>query len=254
MTRLIVIAATLPLTACFVTPSHDPVPLAAMTRTTVELTASNDAALIEPGFPTAGVQVWFDTARAGSAGDPADCPTISSDATATFDGLAMTLDDAGGWDAPIDGTSWCHRISFSLGSVAARPGQVSQLVLRDSATTWTIEAKDLLTNDFKLLPAPPAGHAQIAWTSAPAIESGAYVQFEDTAGNLVFDGSSDGYAHGVTVAVTGNTIDVALPPTTTGTGTLSINAGRAPQATRCDAPAGCKLVLSAGADLPMTFP
>jgi hypothetical protein len=254
MTRLLLIAATLPLAACFITPDHDPVPLASMTRTSVALTASNDAPLIDPGSVTPTLAVQLDTSPIGNEGDPADCPTISSDATATFDGLPLTLDDAGGWDAPIDGGSQCHAIRWSLATAPAHPGQSSQLVIRDATTTWTVEAKELLTNDFALQPSAPAGHAQIAWTSAPAIDGGAYVQFTDSAGTLVFAGALEGYPNGVAVTVTGNVVDVAIPQGTTRDGTLSINAARTPQATRCDGPAGCDLLISAGADLPMTLP
>ncbi len=253
MIRLL-IAATLPLTACFLTPDHDPVPLASMTRTSVALTASNDAPLIDPGSVTPAIAVKLDTTPIGNEGDPADCPTISSDTTATFDGLPLTLDDEGGWDAPIDGGSVCHAIRYSLATASALPGQSSQLVFRDATTTWTIEGKDLLTNDFALQPSAPAGHVQIAWASAPAID-GAYVQFTDAAGTLVLAGAVEGYPNGVAVTVTGNAVVVAIPQGTTGHGMLSINAWRTPQATRCDGPVTCdNLQVSAGADLPMTLP
>ena len=254
MSRLLLTAMTLPLAACFVTPDHDPVPLASMTRTSVAVIASNDAPRIDPGTSSPAVTAQLDTSPVGDAGDPADCPTIASDATATFDGLPFTLDDAGGWDAPIDGTSACHAIRWSLATASARPGESSQMVIRDGATTWTIEAKDLLTNDFVVQPSAPAGHAQIAWASAPVIDDGAYVQFMDAAGTLVFAGALDGYPNGVPVTVTGNVVDVATPAGTARAGTLSINAARTPQATRCDGPAACGLLVSAGADLALTLP
>jgi hypothetical protein len=250
MTRLII--AMLPLSACFITPDHDPVPLASMTRTKVSLIAANGAAMIDPGSPSQAIAVRLETAPIGSEGDPADCPTIASDAIATFDGLRLTVDDEGGWDAPIDGGSACHPIRLSLATAPAAPGQLSQLVIRDAATTWTVEAKDLLTNDFAVLPAPPAGHVQIAWASASMVD-GAYAQFVDAAGTLRFAGAKDGYPNGVAVAVAGNAVDIAIPPGATGTGTLSLNAWRTPQAS-CDGPTGCDVELSAGADLAMTLP
>ena len=253
MSRLLIVL-TLPLSACFLTPDHDPVPLASMTHTSVSLIASNDAPLIDPGSPSPALTVKLESPSVGNQGDPDDCPTIASDATATFAGLPLSLDDEGGWDAPIDGGSVCHAIQWSLASGPALAGMTSQLVFSDATATWVVEGKDLLTNDFARKPTAPKGHVQITWASAPEIDGGAYVQFEDAHGTLLFAGAVAGYPNGVGVSITGNVVDVEIPAGATGSGTLSINGARTAQASRCDAPAGCDLQISAGADLAVTLP
>lgn len=247
MRRLLL--ATLPLAGCFITPDHDPAPLASMTRTSVAVDASNAAKRIDPGSVTPAIAIRLDTKAIGNEGDPGDCPTIANDAIAVFDGQLLTLEDAGGWDAPIDGSSLCHAIQWSLAT--APIGAPSQLEIADVSTTWTVATPDLLAADFATVATPPPGHVQIAWANAAAIE-GAYVQFTDAAGTLVFAGAVDGYPGGVAVAVAGNVIDVTLPPGATGSGTLSINAWRTPSAS-CTGPAECTLAVTAGADLAMTL-
>ena len=128
MSRLALLAViSLPAVAC--TPSHDPVPLASMTRTSVELTTSKDSVVIDAGYTSPAVALSLRTKQLGSDGDPADCPTISGDASVTYDGLAMALVDEGGWDGSIDG-QYCHDIAFALAQAPSRPGEISQLVIQ----------------------------------------------------------------------------------------------------------------------------
>lgn len=233
MSKLLVLVAAAPLAACADTP---PTPLAQMQAATVDLTTANDAKLIDPQFPA----VTRLTITAG------DCVRIGDDVTVDVDGVRMQLVSQGGpWNN--FGESGCDDVSFELATPPGNRGTNTVLV-RDSATTWTISGVDLFANDFALVGTPVAGQqARVVWQSADSIESGAYAQFQQGS-TVMFTTSVD-----VRGGAPANAIEVPLPAGITGAGTLSINAGRTTTATRCDGPATCTLDISAGADLPLTI-
>jgi hypothetical protein len=236
MSKVLVLLAAAPLAAC--TTDTPVTPLAQYQGATLTLQTANDAKRIEPGFPAA--------TRLTISPPDGDCVRLGDDVTADLDGVRMTVRSRGGAWSSIDETG-CDDVAFDLDQVPATTG-TDTLLVRDSATTWTIRGVDLFANDFALADAPVAGQrAHITWSNAAAIDQGAYVQFEQN-GTVMFDAYS-----ATDVATTGNVIAVALPPGITGEGTLSVNAARTVPATRCDGPASCALVVGAGADLPATI-
>lgn len=236
MSKILVLLAAAPLAAC--TTDTPVTPLAQYKGATLTLQTANDAKLIEPGSPA--------PTRLTISPPDGDCVRVGDDVTADLDGVRMTAASRGGAWSSID-ESGCDDVEFDLEGVPASNG-TDTLLVRDSATTWTISGVDLFANDFVLGDAPIAGQrAHITWSNAAAIDDGAYVQFEQN-GTVMFD------AYKATdVATTGNVIAVALPTEFTGEGTLSINAARTVTATRCDGPATCTLTVGAGADLPATI-
>ncbi|MBV8759644.1 MAG: hypothetical protein JO257_20310 [Deltaproteobacteria bacterium] len=232
MSKVLVLLAAAPLAAC--STDTPPTPLAQLSGTSVDLTTTNEAKLIQPGF-TAYTTLTI-------AGPEGDCIKLGDDVTADLDGVHMEVDSRGGpWSNW--GDSGCELPSFRLPEPTAANG-TSTLLIRDSATTWTITGVDLFTNDFALVDAPIAGeHARVVWQSASTIANGAYGQFEQN-GNVMFNDVFN---------AAGNTIDIALPAGVTGAGTLSINAARSVPATRCEGPATCTLYITAGADLSTTI-
>jgi hypothetical protein len=221
------------LSACSTT--QQPVRLAALSRTTMALTTVNDPLVpAADQYPAIGISLL--TPVSGPDGNPADCPTISNDVTATFDGLTAQLLTAGGWEQEEDGLG-CNGIEFALQS--APPLASSELVVADGTTTWTLDGVDLLTDDIALVPDPPTGHVQLVWPSAAAIVS-AFIQISDSSGHALLYGSSndDGQVQ-FAVTLVGNTMDFVLPAPVTGT--LSVYAYRTPSASRCEGPAACEL-------------
>lgn len=232
MSKVLALLAAAPLAAC--TTDTPPTPLAQLSGARVDLTTANEAKLIEPGF-TAYTTLTIE-------GPDGDCIRLGDDVTADLDGVRMEVDGRGGpWSNW--GESGCDLASFRLPAPTAAHG-TSTLLIRDSATTWTITGLDLFTNDFAVVDTPIAGeHARVVWQSASTIDNGAYGQFEQN-GNVMFND---------TFNAAGNAIDIALPAGISGEGTLSINAARSVTATRCDGPATCTLYITAGADLPVTI-
>lgn len=236
MSKILVLLAAAPLAAC--TTDTPVTPLAQYKGAALSLQTANDAKLIEPGFPA--------PTRLVISPPDGDCVRVGDDVTADLDGIRMTVVSRGGAWSSID-ESGCDDVAFDLEQAPTTRG-TDTLLVRDSATTWTISGVDLFANDFVLADAPVAGQrAHITWSNAAAIEDGAYVQFEQN-GTVMFDAYN---ATDVTTA--GNVIAVALPTEFTGDGTLSINAARTVTATRCDGPATCALTIGAGADLPATI-
>jgi hypothetical protein len=236
MSKILVLLAAAPLAAC--TTDTPVTPLAQYKGAALTLQTANDAKLIEPGFaaPT----------RLTISPPAGDCVRVGDDVTADLDGVRMTVSSRGGAWSSID-ESGCDDVAFDLAQVPATHG-TDTLLVRDSATTWTISGVDLFANDFVLADAPVAGQrAHITWNSAAAVDDGAYIQFEQN-GTVMFDAYS-----ATDVTTDGNVIAVALPRDFAGDGTLSINAARTVQATRCDGPATCALTVGAGADLPVTI-
>jgi hypothetical protein len=247
----VLLGLVFPLTGCFITPAHDPIPLDQLTHTSVALQTSNSSRVIDGGYADPAVTVRFDTIGDDATHSPSDCPTISDSAVVTFDGLPLQLLDEGGWDAPIDGGSECHAISLSLDSAPPRPGQLSQLQIKDASATWTIEGPDLLTDDLTLT-TPTAGHAKITATAYPITY--AYVQFINAAGALQFWGtSSGGYPGSPPVTLADQVADIVIPAGTTGDGTLSINVTHDPIVSRCEGPTTCTVTVGIGSDFATTL-
>ena len=228
---LVLLAA--PLAACV--ESSAP-PLAQLTGVHLELDAAHDARLIDPGMPVA-TQLTI-------SGQPGDCVELADDVTADLDGVRMRVVSRGGaWNDY--GERGCDLAVFSLDQQLTTTG-TSTLLVRDANTTWTISGADLFANDFALVDAPVAGtYAHLVWHSAQTVETPPYVQFERDS-TVMFSTSTD-------VLWQGNVIEVGIPSNVTGDGTLSINAARAAQPTRCDGPASCDIRVAAGADLPTTI-
>ena len=239
------------LTGCFIAPSHDPVALDQLQNTKVSLATSSPSQLIDNGVPTTAVTLIIKGKQVGAAvNSPGDCPTISDSAVVTFDGTPLQLVDEGGWDAPIDGSSECHIISLVLDRASPRPGQLSQLLIKDDSATWTIEGPDWLTDDLDLT-TPTSTHATITATSYAFTD--AYVQFINAAGAEVFFGTSNGFGD-AKVTITDKVADVEIPAGSSGDGTLSINVTRVPSVSRCDGPTTCDVSIEIGSDFPTTIP
>jgi hypothetical protein len=236
MSKTVCLASLLALGACTEPADQTPTPLASL-HATVQVQTNNDAPMIEPGY-TSPTTV---TIGGGNA-----CPRIEDDATVTLDGVAMTAESRGGaWD-DFEGKG-CDPIIFTLDQ-SATPAH-SQLVIRDSSATWTIEGDNLFGNRYAVTrPAVAGGTAEITWADTASIDF-VYAQF--TQGDSVMFTT---YVAGPPVYTTsGNHIELAIPANVTGPGTLSLNAGRAAKATRCDGPEQCVLSVVTGADLPVVI-
>ncbi len=240
MTKALVVFALLPLAAC---DSGDgkPTTLAELSTSQITMGTGNTSSLLATAKGPQVQLEFFGPPVTTATAD--DCVVLSADATATFDGIPMTYASRGGYQPAIDDPT-CAGIQFTLDSATTQPGQLSTIVIRDASATWTIEARDLLTNDFALQsPVVPGAPATIAWASAPSIDN-AFVQVLRSRGAYAVQ--SDG-------TIAGNAVSFDIPQSDFGTGTLSIDASRTAIATRCDGPASCSITVAGGADFPITF-
>ncbi len=199
-------------------------------------------------------------ASVGNIGEPAvhvsiaadGCPTLAEDVAATYDGQPLARVAAGGVTEAFEGPD-CSEISFELAAAPANPGQPSTFVLHDATATWTVSGLDLLTNDIN--PTSALSHGQlatIAWPSAPTI-TGAYIEFDNRYGDAQFAEQLPDVAPTAAGAIVGNTLQLTLPATVAGYGTLAVSASRVPEPIRCDGPASCALSVSIRKDLAVTI-
>lgn len=235
-TLLPISALVLALGACG---AEQPVTPLSQLRSSVTVETANDS----PALDAAG----FGAPTTVTFGGGSDAPRIADDATVTLDAVAMTAESRGGcldgsWDEGED----CASIRFTLDRPAASAH--STIVIADSSATWTIEGDNLFANHYSITNTPAAdGTMEITWADATSINF-VYAQFVQN-GTVEFAASTA--ESGWTNYALGNRIELPVPASVTGQGTLSLNASRAAAATRCDGPEQCALSVETGADLPV---
>lgn len=191
---------------------------------------------------TRDVNVEFFGPYSPSVSRSANCAVVDDDLSGTLDGAPLTVVSSGGFENSVDDGE-CDAVELDLKAVTPHPKQVSSLVVRDSSAVWTIEVKDLLTNDFTFAaPTTVDEPAIITWPSAVHIDE-AYVQIIDSNHNVTDELGT----------LTGNVITADLSAVT-GPATVTIEADRTATATRCDGPAACNISIDAGADFAVTLP
>lgn len=215
---------------CIATPDHQQVALADQHRTSILVFPPTDAS-------AAALTLYFETEVLGRDGeDPTDCPTAPDSLAVLVDNTPLTLEEPGGWDAPVDGTSSCHQIRFS-GPFTPDPtrGVISIL---DSTSAWTIAGHSFATFDHLVVQPSPRGQLAVASALGQAID---YVELRVTQGNVEVHGSPDPGAQSIIqIDITGDTATMALPPTLTGAVSIDVT-GRTVSTPTCNGPVACKL-------------
>lgn len=182
------------------------------------------------------------------------CATLG-DATGTFDGLPLTINDPGTSRDTIDGTE-CDDIALVLDNPPMRSGQQS-IVIGNGSKTWTIAATDMFDAQFTLAGTIAANnHVAITWPAAPTITGApnSYFELTDTAGELVwttfFAGSHQAPVVDDPTALTiqGDVLEVALPATLAGHSMLSFAAERELPIDVCIGPSQCSGTSHSGTD------
>lgn len=247
MPRVMTHPCVLPIVVtCASCTSRPHVALAALAGDEVTLWTRSDLSKVLTEFTQPAVQVDLPSGL-GPVSSPDDCPSLGSDVVAAIDGFALVADSAGG-AYTLDPGWACNGFSFRMDDAEPTPPAMSQLVISDHHTTWTIEAANVMTNDL-MLSSVTAGHATITWPTAH--DFGAHVLLRSPAGDNLFSayaGTTD------SVTVSGDTLSITFPAGTSGPGTLSIAANSEPDVTRCDGPATCKIHFDASADFAITLP
>jgi len=213
------------------TPPHESVALADQHRTTIQVEPPNS---LSPGALT----LYFDTAVLSHPGDdPTDCPSASDSLTVLVDNTPLALDDSGGWDAPIDGTSECHQIRFS-GTFTPNPTAGVISILDDSGA-WTITGHSFAAFDH--LVAQPAPHGKLVVESALG-QALSYVELRVKQGGVEVGASSDPLvaAYSERIEVDGDSGTMALPDTLSGELTVAIT-GHTTNPVTCNGPVACKV-------------
>ncbi|MFT3698383.1 MAG: hypothetical protein QM831_34890 [Kofleriaceae bacterium] len=231
---------TVLLGGCIVTPDHEQVPLADQTRTGI--------LVFPPSLSNSGISLYFSTdARSSPGDDPTDCPTAPSSLTATADGTALTLEETGGWDAPVDGTSACHQIRFE-GSVGPNP-TAGVITIADSSATWTITDHSFATfDDLQIVPSA-VGTLAVKSTLGQTID---YVELTVTQGNTQVDGVSGyGGVTSVPITIAGDT--ATMPMTLHGNVTIAVF-GRTISPVICSGPVTCDVKDPLGGTITATLP
>ena len=214
---------------CVVTPDHEQIPLANLHQTTIDVFPP----LANPGM----IEIYFDTQSIDQPGDnPAECPTATATLQATVDGTPLTLDETGGWDAPVDGTSECHQIRF-VGTFAANADS-SQIVIADDSDMWTIATHSFATFDHPVV--QPGPHGELVVTSALG-QPITYLQLDITQGSAeTFADTDPGFVGDIPITLSGSTATMRLPATTSGPVSIDVE-GRTTPVLECDGPVACKL-------------
>lgn len=217
-------------TGCVVTPAHQQIALADQSRTSI---------LVEPPNATSpgGLTLYFETdARAHPGDDPTDCPTATDSLTAFVDGTQLALEETGGWDAPVDGTSLCHQIRFS-GAFTPDP-TMGVISILDSTDTWTITGHSFATFDHLVVKPSPRGELVVESALGQAMT---YAEVRVTQGDVLVDGVTVvGAQSQEPLTVTGDTGTMALPTTLTGEVSIAVS-GRTTSKPVCNGPASCDL-------------
>jgi hypothetical protein len=216
---------------CALTPTHEQIALADQHGTTIEVEPPNAA------FPGA-LTLYFETVMMDHPGDnPAECPTATDSLTVLVDGTPLTLEETGGWDAPIDGTSECHQIRFS-GSFtpSASFGVISIL---DASDTWTITGHSFATFDHLVVQPSPRGELVVESALGQALS---YAELRVTQGSVEVDGASDPLvaAYSELITVTGDSGTMKLPTTLSGDVSIAVT-GHTTSPVTCNGPVACKV-------------
>lgn len=148
------------------------------------------------------------------------CFVLPAETTATLDGAPVYMNLGGYHWNTGDWGAHCDPILVAVSGVT----HGSALVIGDANTTWTIEAHDLIGNDFVQDPTDPT---KFTWNNVTAIDSGWVYRTR-------IDGTQD-------ARISGNQLDAADSP-----GAITaIEAVGHTKPTRCEGPSTCSVELTA---------
>ena len=236
-TPALFVSLAMPLAACV--DGSPPTALANLETPTVSLHAVNDpTGIYGSQVPRSLFEVQVDDVYG-------DCVRIADDVTATLDGIGLTSTGRGGGDEH-DASGDCRAATFSLLDPTSTSS--SRLVIADSTATWTIDATNVLANDFELTVTPGSG-ARVTWHSAPPNRrlDRADAQLADSDGALLWSSVNDSATvPRAVVATGGNGFDIDAPGSTTGTVVLAVSATRKNPIDGCDGPEACTVEARAG--------
>jgi hypothetical protein len=215
--------------ACVITPDHEQVALADQQRTTILVEPPNEA---YPGALT----LYFETAVLAHPGDdPTDCPSAPDSLRVTVDGAPLTLEESGGWDAPIDGTSECHQIRFLGSFIASEANGVIAIV--DDSGAWTITGHSFTTFDHLVVQPSPRGELVVESALGQSLS---YAELRVTQGSVEVDGTTDELStySSELITVAGDRATMALPMMLSGAVSIAVT-GHTTSAVTCAGPAAC---------------
>jgi hypothetical protein len=213
------------------TPTHEQIGLADLHRTSIQVEPPN---ALSPGT----MSLYFATDVTAHPGDdPTDCPSASDSLTVLVDNTPLAIDDTGGWDAPIDGTSECHQIRFS-GSFIPNP-TLGVISILDDSSTWTITGHSFATFDHLVVQPSPRGTLVVESALGQALS---YAELRVTQGTVEVDGATDPLvaAYSQLIDVTGDSGTMKLPQTLSGDVSIAVT-GHTTSPVTCNGPVACKV-------------